>query len=64
MSRVGGSAAPCVDGVGVPSGMIRPRISPEPVDKSVGKILGKCVSNVEERGPEALPIFYANTITT
>jgi hypothetical protein len=57
MSRVGGSAEPCVGGVGVLSSMIRPRISPEPVDKSVGKILEKCVSNVEERLPEALPIF-------
>jgi hypothetical protein len=43
--------------------MIRPGISPEPVGKSVDKMLEKCVPNVEERGPEALPIFYANTIT-
>ena len=37
--------------------MIRAGISPEPGDKSVGKMLEKCVSNVEERGLEALPIF-------
>jgi hypothetical protein len=37
--------------------MIRARISPEPVDKSVDKILKKCVPNVEERGLETLPIF-------
>jgi hypothetical protein len=47
----------------MPSDVIRPRISPEPVDKSVGKILEKCVPNVEERGPEILPVFYANTIS-
>jgi hypothetical protein len=63
MNRVGGSADPRADGVGMPSGMIRPGISPEPVGKSVDKMLEKCVPNVEERGPEALPIFYANTIT-
>jgi hypothetical protein len=39
------------------SGEIQARISPEPVGKSVDKMLEKCVSNVEERGLEALPLF-------
>ena len=46
----------------MPSGVIRPRISPEPVYKSVDKMLEKCVPNVEERGLVILPVFYANKI--
>jgi hypothetical protein len=39
-------------------------ISPDPVDKSVDKMFGTCVLNVKERGLEALPIIYANAIST
>jgi hypothetical protein len=63
MSRVDGSAAPCANGVGAVGGWTQAGISPDPVDKSVDKILEKCVSNVEERGLDTLPIFYADAIT-